>query len=301
MPYMPLTMPYPLKIVGGKAQLIQQLIKIIDDCILKHNLVGVIDACMGGNRIFLTHQPELELELKIANEKDLGTVNFFRCLQDPYLTDQLIDEICLTWDLYTNEKAFIEGRKIRRNPSTPIVESAALTYILTEFGRAANKTIFCEANANRGIDPKSLDKFLHLEELLEDVEIRHGDCLDITKEFADRDDILMFLDVPYLEEGKKTGEAKATQDYEDKFAPKDQEELLNTLLVTKNKVILCGYENPIYKKRLEDNISSGFKKYFIGEVNVSSAANGRKRKEYIWCNFDFDEDLLPEESSDDDL
>lgn len=295
MPFKPLMMPYPLKIVGGKAQLIEQLIKVIDDCIETHNLVGVIDACMGGNRIFLTHQPEKELELKIANEKDLGTVNFFRCLQEPYLTDQLIDEICLTWDLYTNKQAFNEARKLRRDPSTSMVESAALTYILTEFGRAANKTIFSESNANRGIDAKSLDKFLHLEERLEDVEIRHGDCLDITKEFAHRDDVLMFLDVPYVEEDKKTGEAKATQDYEDKFTPDDQEELLETLLVTKNKVILCGYDNPIYKKKLEDDKKSGFKKYFIGEVDVSSAANGSKRNEYIWCNFKIDEDLLPEE------
>lgn len=298
MPYIPLEKPYPLKILGGKAQLIEQLIKVIDDCIQNHNLVGVIDACMGGNKIFLTHQPESDLELKIANEKDRGTVSFMKCLQDPYLTDQLIDEILLTWDLYTNEQAFKDARKLRRDSSTPMVESAALTYILTEFGRAANKTIFNETNANSGINPNSLDKLLHLETLLEDVEIRHGDCLDITKEFAHRDDILIFLDVPYVEEDKKTGEAKATQDYEDKFTPEDQEKLLDTLLVTKNKVILCGYDNPIYKKRLKDNFEVGFKKYFIGEVIVSSAANGRKRNEYIWCNFEIDEDILPVESSD---
>ncbi|AYV72904.1 DNA adenine methylase [Bacillus sp. PK3-056] len=298
MPYLPLTMPYPLKIVGGKAQLIQQLIKVIDDCIETHNLVGVIDACMGGNRIFLTHQPEQELELKIANEKDLGTVNFFKCLQDPYLTDQLIDEICLTWGLYTNKQAFDEARKLRRDPSTSMVESAALTYILTEFGRAANKTLFSESNANRGIDPKYLDKFLNLEGLLEDVEIRYGDCRNIIKEFTNREDILLFVDPPYVEKDRKTGKAKITQNgYEDEFSPEDQEELLDNLLTTRNKVILCGYDNPIYKKRLKNNFESGFKKYFIGEVNVSSAANGSKRNEYIWCNFRIYEDLLPEEPS----
>lgn len=300
MPFIALK-PYPLNILGGKAQLIEQLIKIIDDCVETHSLVGVIDACMGGNRIFLTYHPERELEIKIANDMDLGIVNFMRCLQNPYLTDQLIDEICLTWDLYTNEEAFNQARIKRRNPLTTIVESAALTYILTEFGRAANKTIFSELNALRGIDPKSLDKFLHLEDLLKDVEITHGDCLDISKKFANRDDVLIFYDVPYVEEDKKTGKAIATQDYEDKFTPEDQEKLIDTLLVTKNKVILCGYENPIYKERLEENMNSNFKKYFIGEVNVSSASNGKKRNEFIWCNFEINEDLLPEEPSDEDF
>jgi len=294
MPFIPLK-PYPLKTLGGKAQLIEKLINIIDDCIEAHNLVGVIDACMGGNRIFLTHQSEKELELKIANEIDLGVVNFMRCLQDPYLTDKLIDEILMTWDLYTNEEAFEEARKRRGDPATPMVESAALTYIVTLFSRAANRQTFCQANADKGVNPNSLDKFLHLEELLEEVEIRYGDCFDITKEFAHREDILTFLDPPYVEEDKKTGKAKETQSYENGFTPKDQEELLDNLISTKNKVILCGYDNPIYKERLEDNADSGFKRYFIGEVNVSSSAIGRKRKEYIWCNFEVDEDLLPEE------
>jgi site-specific DNA-adenine methylase len=296
MPFIPLK-PYPLKTLGGKAQLIEQLIKIIDNCIETYNLVGVIDACMGGNRIFLTHHPEQELELKIANEKDLGMVNFFHCLKDPYLTDQLIDEIWLLSDLYTNEKDFNDARWIRRDSATPMVISAALTYILTEFSRAANKKTFCETNANNGVDPKSLDKFLHLEALLEDVEIRHGDCLDITKEFAHREDILTFLDVPYVEDDSETGKAKATQGYEDKFTPEDQEELIDIMISSSNKTCICGYENKTYK-RLEQN---GYNKYFVGLVNVSSSSTGRKRKEYIWCNFEIDDDLLPVETPDEDF
>lgn len=296
MPCIPLK-PYPLKTLGGKAQLIEQLIKIIDDCIETHNLVGVIDACMGGNRIFLTHQPEQELELKIANELDIGIVNFMLCLQDPYHTDQLIDEICLTWDLYDNEKAFEKACQRRRDPKIPMVESAALTYVVTEFSRAANRQSFCETNAIKGIDPKSLNKFLHLDGLLENVEIRHGDCLDITKEFASSENILTFLDVPYVEDDPKTGKAKATQGYEDNFTPDNQEELIDIMISSSNKAIFCGYENKVYK-RLEQN---GFHKYFVGLVNVSSSAMGRKRKEFVWCNFNIDEALLPIEISDNDL
>ncbi|ERN51626.1 DNA adenine methylase [Alkalihalophilus marmarensis] len=297
MSYKPLKNPYPLKIVGGKSQLIQQLLKVIDDCIVNHELVGVIDACMGGNRIFLTHQPETELEIKIANEKDLGTVNFFKCLQNPYLTDLLIDTIITNWEFCTTKEAFDNARLTRRSTEVSMVESAALTYILTEFGRAANKTVYSETNAYRGIKSKSLDKLLHLEEVLEGVEIRHGDCIDIAEEFSARKDILMFLDVPYVEEDKETGKAKVTQDYEDAFTPEDQNKLIDTILQTKNKVILCGYDNPIYRERLELNLTSGFEKYFIGEVNVSSAANGKKRDENVWCNFKIEPELLPYRSS----
>ncbi|MFJ7915429.1 MULTISPECIES: hypothetical protein [unclassified Lysinibacillus] len=293
-------MPYPLKCLGGKAQLIEQLVAIIDDCIERHNLVGVIDACMGGNRIFLTHHPEKELELKIANEKDIGLVKFFRCLQDSYLADQLVDEVWGMWDLYANETSFTDARKRRRDPGIPMVESAALTYIITEFSRAADRQNFSEANANRGIDPESLDKLLHLDGLLEDVEIRHGDCFDVIQEYAHRTDVLLFADPPYVKVDEKTGEAIETLGYEDPFTLQDHEKLLDYLITTKNKVILCGYKNPIYKRRLEDDKQSGFKDHFVGLVNVSSSSTGRKQEEFIWCNFDFDEDLLPEKPSDDD-
>lgn len=292
--------PYPLNCLGGKAQLIEQIVAIIDDCIERHNLVGVIDACMGGNRIFLTHHPDRELELKIANEKDYGLINFFRCLQDPYLADQLKDDVWGIWDLYNTEETFTDARKKRRDHTTPMVESAALTYLVTEFSRAADRQNFSETNTNNGVDPKSLDKFLNLDGLLEDVEIKHGDCFDIIEEFAHRPDIVLFVDPPYIEVDEKTGEAIETLGYEDPFTLQDHEKLLDYLTSTKNKVILCGYPNPIYKRRLEDDERSGFKAHFVGLVNVSSSSTGRKRREYIWCNFEFDEDLLPIEPSESD-
>ncbi|OPG94623.1 hypothetical protein B2I21_30475 [Chryseobacterium mucoviscidosis] len=54
------------------------------------------------------------------------------------------------------------------------------------------------------------------------------------------------------------------------------------MLVTKIKVALSGYENECYG-RLE---AAGWRRLYLKQVHVSSAATGRWNDEYLWINFD---------------
>jgi site-specific DNA-adenine methylase len=296
--------PDPIARLGGKAQIIEKICEIAELAIQNHNLVGVADLFMGGCRLFLHLDCDYTVNFKIASEIDRGLVQFFKYLQDPYKTDELIDHICLTADDITTKEEFEEANLRRLEDETMSeLELASLSYIISIYSMAADMQNFSQADADRGIDPATLDKLLDLEEYLADVEFVVGNYLDTWKKFIYRDDILTWLDPPYVRDVKdgkgrrKKAKVEPTRRYIHPFTPEDQETLIDHAIKSKNKIIISGYDNVAYK-RLEKN---GFDKHFIGLVNVYSGSSGEVAKEFVWVNFDIDVDLLPEEPSDDEL
>ncbi|ATA61236.1 DNA adenine methylase [Geobacillus stearothermophilus] len=298
----------PLPTLGGKSQIIDRICRIIEFAHEEFGIVGISDLFAGGNRLLLHLDIVKELEFKIANEIDLGVVNFFRCLQNAYTIDELINHIVILADEYKDEDLFNMANDERRDKNTDFIRSGALTYIVAQYSRAADRQTFCKEKADRGIPIKSLEKFYFLDEVYSEVQLICGDYKVPFNMYKDRSDVLVYLDPPYITtdekgEGKKTRrrkkmkeleepkETKETTGYIDKFTVANHEELVNMALTTKNKVIISGYKNAIYE-RLEAN---GFHRYFMGEVLVPSSGKGKKEKEYIWCNFEVPAYLVEEE------
>lgn len=290
----------PIPTLGGKSQLINTLTEIFNYCIEEYALIGACDYFMGGNRLFL-HLDNNQVRFKLANEIDRGMVAFFRCLQDSYQTDQLIEMIWRLADQINTEEKFKKACELRLLEGTDLVLAGALTYIVTKYSRAANRQFFCKTNAESGIDTASLDKFIGLDEVIGDVQIICGDYKEQFHKYKHREDFLIWLDPPYLitednkmskRGNKKTAnKTKVTAGYVSPFTLEDHELMVNNLLAPdmKNKVILSGYQNDVYK-RLEQK---GFHPYFAGMVHVPSSGTGKKIAEYIWCNFEVPDWLLP--------
>jgi site-specific DNA-adenine methylase len=299
--------PDPIARLGGKAQIIEKICEVAEQTIEDYSLVGAADLFMGGCRLFLHLDCNDEINFKIASDKDRGLVQFFKHLQDPYKTDLLIDQIWLTADEITTKDQFEEANKNRVDDNTMSeLDLASLTYIISKYSLAADMQKFSQENTDGGINPATLDKFLHLDEYLADVEIVEGDYLETWKKFIYQDDILTWLDPPYIEDKKvdqkkakkrsqkQEAEVTVTRGYIHPFTPEDQEILIDNAIKSNNKIIISGYKNVAYE-RLESN---GFKRYFIGLVHVPSSGKGKKAKEYVWVNFDLDDSNLPDEVDD---
>ncbi|MEC1722531.1 DNA adenine methylase [Schinkia azotoformans] len=296
------TNPDPLESLGSKSQVIQQLCEVAEYAISTYNIAGVQELFAGGFRFSLYLDADRELEFRTANEIDYGVASFFRCLQDPYKTDRLIEQIWLLADEYRTKDKFEEAMEERINPETQQIRAAALTYIVVVYSRAADRQTFSQHDADDGISPKSLKKLYDVDLDIGNVQIFCGDYREQFNKYKDRSDVLIYLDPPYLvteqpkrskSTKKKDGDernTKVTAGYVHPFTIDDHKELVENLLTTKNIYILSGYENQVYKP-LEDK-EKGFYKYFLGLVKISS---GKKKKEYIWTNVLLPEGLLPEE------
>lgn len=291
---------FSLPTLGGKSQIIDLICKIVSFTIQEHDIVGVSDLFSGGNRLFAHLEINKGVEFKLANEIDKGVVNFFRCLQNAYDIDELIKYISLLADEYKTKAKFDEANEDRLKEDTPHILSAALTYIVVKYSRAADRQTYCRENAFKGIQIKSLEKFYHIDELYSQVRLTCGDYKEQFEKYQDRSDVFIFLDPPYITDKEINKKAKKatnkkevteTSGYKHPFTVNDHKILVENLLSTKNKALLCGYDNALYQ-RLEKN---GFQKHFIGLVNVSSASSSKKVKEYVWCNFEIPKYLLPED------
>lgn len=94
----------------------------------------------------------------------------------------------------------------------------------------------------------------------------------------DAEDAFFLLDPPYVPQTRT-----APKVYDKEMSVEDHERLVDKLLNMKGYVMLCGYDNDIYK-RLEDN---GFQKVLLGRTKRSSSNTNRDevKEEYVWLNY----------------
>ena len=260
----------PLATIGGKSQVIESICEVIEYAIKEYDLVGVADYFMGSCRLFLHLDSPRELDFKLANDIDRGVICFYKCLQDPYQTDLLIDEIQLIAEYYKSKEQFEKAKLERIDERTSQIRAAALTYIVSKYSRASDRENFSGANTvYKDIKPALLKNLLFLDEIIGDVELTCGDYLYQFDKYTDLSNMISWFDPPYII--TNGNETTITHGFAD-FTLNDQRDLVDKLLSTNNKILLSGYSNVIYK-RLEEN---GFQKHFIGLVHVKSSSIERE-------------------------
>ncbi len=125
---------------------------------------------------------------------------------------------------------------------------------------------------------------IDIAERLRKVQIENRPALEVIKRF-DYDNVFMYIDPPYLL-GTRTG-----KQYAHEMTDSDHEELLKTLLQSKAKIMISGYESEMYNDHLSDWEKRQFR---------SCAEHGKPRIETVWMNYEqetqlslFDAEVLP--------
>lgn len=107
-------------------------------------------------------------------------------------------------------------------------------------------------------------------ERLRCVQVENRPAIEVIQRF-DFENVFMYLDPPYL---LKTRHQKQ---YMFEMTDDDHEQLLHTILHSKAKIMISGYESNMYN----DYLKNWNKKTF-----ASCAEHGGNRKEVIWMNYD---------------
>lgn len=102
-----------------------------------------------------------------------------------------------------------------------------------------------------------------------EVQIECRPAIDLIERF-NCENVFMYLDPPYV---LKTRNSKQ---YKHEMEDIDHEALLKTILKSKSKIMISGYESDMY----EDYLSKWKKRTFM-----SCAEGGSPRKETIWMNY----------------
>lgn len=277
--------------IGGKSALIGSITPIISYCAQAYGLKGYYEMCGGGARMLLSLPPSL-FEHRSYNEMDLGLCKLFACLgskEHLYNLMSLLEELGCGEDVFLRAKHAREFEKRvlgqgRSECELGMVEGAAYAFVVAMQSRAADCETF---DSSRVTDRKRLRSyFKRVRELdlfyptLADIEVTHGDCRELFALVGGNSNCFAYIDPPYVPGSK---DMVLAAHYGDRsWSLGDHDRLVDRLLVTKIKVALSGYENECYG-RLE---AAGWRRLYLKQVHVSSAATGRWNDEYLWINFD---------------
>jgi len=261
-----------LPTIGGKSRLLPFFISFLRYIIRRDNITGFLDLFGGGN-IFI---PQLRyfppLSKFIYNDVDIGIVNLMTSFTEMTTAKATLDMAFWLQSEIQTEETFHQARERRLSNVTPTVESAALTILIAEFSRAADRQTFCKENARQGISYRSLMRYLEFVPFLQGITIKCGSYDFFIRKFGHRSDFLTLLDPPYV----------GADCYESPFPDSEQEKMLQLINEVDMKIVLCGTDNDIYDYLMEPR----WHKTPLGPIpKSSSSSKGEVQVEYIWTNF----------------
>lgn len=105
---------------------------------------------------------------------------------------------------------------------------------------------------------------------LKEVQIENRPALELIKRF-DKEDVCMYIDPPYVLS------TRTRKQYSFEMEDSDHIELLDTIVVSKAKILISGYDCELYNHKLKDWNRLEFS---------ATAEKGLKRTEVLWLNYE---------------
>ncbi|MBA3824525.1 MAG: DNA adenine methylase [Ktedonobacterales bacterium] len=229
----------PAPYFGGKQKLVQHLLPLVP----RHEVYVEL---FGGMASLLFAKDPAELE--VYNDLDSALVNFFRVLRHRGDCAELVRMLDLS--PYSKEE-YLDAR-LHWNDTDDPIEKAHRFYIAAyqafsgHFGRSGWKLVTKGGEHNPAHSFRSaIEMFSLFSQRIRHVQIDHDTFARIIRAY-DAEDVFFYADPPYVAETRKDGF------YRHEMSMGQHAELLHLLTTCKGKVILSGYDHPLYREALGD-------------------------------------------------
>lgn len=218
----------------------------------------------------LFNKPRSNIET--VNDLDGNVVNLFECIrEDPEKLARMAYYTPYAREVY--EKACVAVPRDK-------YESALYFYIRCNMGYGfrtnGGKTgwkndVQGRERAYAAQDWCSLPgKILQAAERLRGVQIENRPAVELIRRF-NSPKVLIYADPPYMLS------TRHGRQYRCEMRDKDHEELLDVILIHKGRVLVSGYDSPLYNDRLKE---------WHREEMISYTQVRTKKKEILWMNFE---------------
>ncbi|CAN5650593.1 DNA adenine methylase [soil metagenome] len=236
----------------------------------------VYTEAFGGAAGVLLQKPRSHGE--IYNDLDGEVVNFFRCLRDPSMREQLVQACTLT--PYARDE-FEQAWESCDDP----IERARRTAVRAQMGfgsagatkgstglRTDTMRKFTTAQMDWARFPDSL---LATAERFQAVLIENRPAIDVLQQH-DCDETLHFVDPPYVH---STRVLRKQGGYRHEMSDEDHAELIDVLTRLRGMVVLSGYDSALY----EGGGLHGWRRHET-QARISAGRGVGMRTEVVWLN-----------------
>ena len=264
----------PINWYGGKYYMAKDIIEIFPE----HKMY--VEGFGGAAHVLFRKERS---ELEVYNDLHNGLYLIFKLLREN--NEEFIRKLSLT--PYSRQE-FEDSKSWMYEENE--IEKARKFYVRTMQSVASNGGwCYTKSKSRRGMC-QSVSRWLgNIEEnltsaieRLKEVQIENLDILELIKKY-DKEDTLFYLDPPYIQDTRKQKKS-----YDCEMTNEQHKELVDVLINVKGKVILSGYDHPIYNKLLEN----GWSKVVLGEYAKRSEKNNEgelsKGKEFVWVNYELE-------------
>lgn len=261
----------PVKTHGGKFFLCNW---VIEHFPTNYQELTYCELCCGGASVMLNKATSVE---EIINDRDRGVVSIFKALRDE--PKELIDR--LKKIPYT-ESSFRSALDDSRTSMEDYLDRAVNEYVLRRMSRGGMKKAFAWSDRKRGGKPGDVNAWDTMLRQLPYIADRVRNVIILNREFRevakiwDDDNVLVYLDPPYLPETRTAAEI-----YDNEMSVEDHIELLNYVKNGRSKIIISGYSSSLYNKHL-----NGWRTAYKEVANHSGQnASKERRMEMLWMNY----------------
>ena len=261
-----------LKYPGSKWNVAAKIVNLIPE----HH--SYIEPYFGSGAV-LFNKPESDIET--INDIDSDVTNLFRCIQkDSERLARMVITTPFSREVYDKQFDIPEG-----------------AVCVDSYERAANFLIRCwqgQGFRTNGYkvgwknDVQGRESMyalwnwyrlpawiIEIAERLRKVQIENRPGLEVVKRF-NYENVFMYIDPPYLLSTRKG------KQYKHEMTDKNHVELLETLLQSKAKIMISGYESEMYNEYLKKWNKVAFK---------NCAEYGKSRTEVVWMNYETERQL----------
>ena len=264
----------PINWYGGKYYMAKDIIEIFPE----HKMY--VEGFGGAAHVLFRKERS---ELEVYNDLHNGLYLIFKLLREN--NEEFIRKLSLT--PYSRQE-FEDSKSWIYEENE--IEKARKFYVRTMQSVASNGGwCYAKSKSRRGMC-QSISRWLgNIEEnltsaieRLKEVQIENLDILELIKKY-DKEDTLFYLDPPYIQDTRKQKKS-----YDCEMTNEQHKELVDVLINVKGKVVLSGYDHPIYNKLLEN----GWSKVVLGEYAKRSEKSNEgelsKGKEFVWVNYELE-------------
>lgn len=263
----------PLKWHGGKQPMLDKLLPLVP----RH--IHYVEPYAGGLAMLLALDQNGRSE--VANDLDGHLTNFWRVLRDESLFKSLVRQCQAT--PFSREVYEYAADVLTYNEDD--VERAWAFFVRVRMSMAGRQHCFTplsKRRTRRGMNEQAsawlsaIDGLPEVHDRLRRVVVLNKDAMDVIFE-EDSEDTFFYLDPPYLPETRT-----APSVYRHEMSEQQHDMLLDLILKVKGKVLISGYENPMYDIRL-----GGWKKKSWDVPNHSGSGEIKQRRtECVWLNYE---------------
>jgi len=181
--------------------------------------------------------------IEVLNDLDGRVVALFRVLQDDALSRELEERLYYT--PYSRSE-FVRALSVLADPTAPVLDTAWAFFVAQnqgfsglsrtegDWGRNASET------SHVGGWTRKTSRISAWAERLRGVYIEQRPAIGVIR-YWDSPDAVMYCDPPYLPETRKHGRYAHEMTYQDHI------ELLEVLMQLRGRVVLSGYDSPLYR------------------------------------------------------